>query len=327
MDAKTFRQLERREQLRRLRELARAALKAYDLGNVRLVLTHYGANAIYRVEQTRDRKRFVLRLHAPHTPAAYIRSELAWLDALHSEGFTVPGAIRRRDGDVVTTVPLPEFSERRGTTLLTWIEGRAIPKRRTPEMLRRIGREIARLHEHAAQRGAPQQFKRPRWDPPSLRKSDAWCRLTAQQTDLFAEVAERFTSAARDLGAGSRAFGVIHGDFTFDNLLAHRAEVRVIDFDDCGSGYYLYDLATLIDRIEWREDYGALRTALIAGYREERPLAAEHEMLLDLFLLVRWVFLGLAFLSAPELSPGRLYSARFLDAVLPKMRMYLSRMR
>lgn len=46
-----------------------------------------------------------------------------------------------------------------------------------------------------------------------------------------------------------------------------------------------------------------------------------------LFLLVRWAFLGLAFLSAPEYTPGRKYAPRFLGIVVPKMEKYLRMMR
>ena len=110
------------------------------------------------------------------------------------------------------------------------------------------------------------------------------------------------------------------GTLPFDNVLVHRGGVRIIDFDDCGFGYFLYDIAALLDRIEWREDYPRLRTAMLEGYREQRSLSANHEALLDLFLLVRWAFLGIAFLSAPEYAPGRAYAPRFLKIVVPKMR-------
>jgi Ser/Thr protein kinase RdoA (MazF antagonist) len=77
-----------------------------------------------------------------------------------------------------------------------------------------------------------------------------WERLNSTQLTVFRQVADRFKAAASDLGAGDGVFGLIHGDFTFDNLLFFRRDVRVIDFDDCGFGYFLYDLATLLDRIE-----------------------------------------------------------------------------
>jgi Ser/Thr protein kinase RdoA (MazF antagonist) len=129
--------------------------------------------------------------------------------------------------------------------------------------------------------------------------------LNFTQLTVFRQMADRFKAAASDLGAGDGVFGLIHGDFTFDNVLFFRRDVRVIDFDDYRFGYFLYDLATLLDRIEWRDDYHILRTALLDGYGERRDLPPEHRPLLELFLLTRWAFLGVAFLSAPEHSPGQ----------------------
>lgn len=308
------------------RELARAALAAYEIGEVHLDLLHSRTNTIYRVT-LRDRTRFVLRIHTPQTPTAHIRSELVWLDALHDDGFTVPHAIRDRQGNSVITLvdqaSRPVSAGATDCTLLTWVEGRLARKHRTPQQVRLIGRQMARLHMHAVRFRTPRGFARPSWNPDSLLNNEAWQRLTSSQSRLFTQVADRFALAASNLGTGNEVFGLLHGDFTFDNVLFHRGEARVIDFDDCAWGYYLHDIATLLDRLEWREDYAALRTALILGYREERALPPEHEALLDLFLLVRWTFLGLAFLSAPDHSPGRTYSTRFLKIVVPKIRNYL----
>jgi len=101
------------------------------------------------------------------------------------------------------------------------------------------------------------------------------------------QAANRFRATAFHLGSGNRVFGLIHVDFTFDNILFYRRSVRVIDFDDCGFGYFLYDIATLLDRIEWRDDYRSLRRALLNGYGEERDLPPEQQAMLDLFLLTR----------------------------------------
>ena len=122
------------------------------------------------------------------------------------------------------------------------------------------------------------------------------------------------------LQALSDVFGLIHADLIFSNVMFHRGEAHPIDFDDCGFGYFLYDMAILLDRIEMREDYAALRAALLEGYRQIRPLAAEHEAYLNLFVLARWVFLGVCFLSRPEFSA---YAPRFLGIVEPKVERYM----
>lgn len=321
-----FWRLNRSQQLRQLAAFTRIALERYALGPTKIEPLHYGMNAIYRVTQLSNGTRFVLRIHAPQTAKAYVRSELIWLDALQADGFTVPRAIPAGE-DRVIIASVPGIPEERVCTLFSWIEGRVSRKHRTAEQARRIGRQIARLHRHAADLGVPRGFTRALWDADFLladsRLNVGWRRLNSPQFRLMREVADRLQSVASRLGRGNEVLGVIHGDHTFDNVLFHRGEARIIDFDDCCRGYFLYDLATLLDRMEWREDYADLRAALLLGYRQERSLCSEHESLLDLFLLVRWTFLGLAFLTAPDSSPSRAYSGRFLKTVIPKMRKYL----
>jgi Ser/Thr protein kinase RdoA (MazF antagonist) len=147
-----------------------------------------------------------------------------------------------------------------------------------------------------------------------------WNRLTRVQERLFQAIAERIGEVMARLGTDRSVFGLIHADLIFANVLFHRGEVCAIDFDDCGFGYFLYDMAILLDRIEMRDDYSALRAALLAGYRQVRPLAGEHEAYLDLFVLARWVYLGVCFLSRPEFSA---YAPRFMAIVEPKIERYL----
>ena len=75
-----------------------------------------------------------------------------------------------------------------------------------------------------------------------------------------------------DLGEGAGEFGLIHADLHLGNVLFWRGEVRVIDFDDCGFGYWLYDIAVALWELRYRTDYEDFRSALIEGYTQHRPL-------------------------------------------------------
>jgi Ser/Thr protein kinase RdoA (MazF antagonist) len=61
-------------------------------------------------------------------------------------------------------------------------------------------------------------------------------------------------------------FGLIHADLHQENYLFHGKQVRAIDFDDCGYGPFVYDLAVTLSELEHRADYPTLRAALLAGY-------------------------------------------------------------
>lgn len=45
-------------------------------------------------------------------------------------------------------------------------------------------------------------------------------------------------------------FGLIHADLRLANLLVDGELTRIIDFDDCGFGWYLHDLASALSSHE-----------------------------------------------------------------------------
>src|SRR5215208_7215361 len=90
----------------------------------------------------------------------------------------------------------------------------------------------------------------------------------------------RIRTVQRLLGHGPETFGLIHGDLHQENYLFDRGQVRTIDFDDCGYGHYLYDLAVTLFNVRSRDDTPLLRQSFLAGYRSVRPLSSEHEQYL-----------------------------------------------
>ena len=108
----------------------------------------------------------------------------------------------------------------------------------------------------------------------------------------------------RQLGEGGGQFGLIHADLHLDNALFWRGEVRVIDFDDCGFGYWLYDIAVALWELRHRDDYGRFRAALIDGYAQHRPLPPGGLAHLDDFIATRNVAFGLWFAGTAQVNPA-----------------------
>jgi Ser/Thr protein kinase RdoA (MazF antagonist) len=88
-------------------------------------------------------------------------------------------------------------------------------------------------------------------------------------------------------GQGPRRYGLIHADFRLANLLVHEGDVRVIDFDDCGFGWFLYDAATAVSFFEDRADVPELMEAWKEGYRRRRELSRSDEDELWTFIMMR----------------------------------------
>ena len=68
-------------------------------------------------------------------------------------------------------------------------------------------------------------------------------------------------------GRGPSGFGLVHADIRLANLLVEGDHVRVIDFDDCGFSWFMYDFATTVSFIEDHPDVPELHEAWVEGYQ------------------------------------------------------------
>jgi Ser/Thr protein kinase RdoA (MazF antagonist) len=90
-----------------------------------------------------------------------------------------------------------------------------------------------------------------------------------------------------------------------ENLLFKAGEPRAIDFEDCGFGYWLYDIGIVLSQWIWTEKYPWIRDAFLEGYSEIRTLPGEQLEHLELFTGGRncdFTLWGTAFIKN---DPGR----------------------
>ena len=315
--------LSNRQQVARLRRLAIRALGEYPLVAPELRFVAHGENTTFRVDaMTVDgRDRFLLRVHRPARhgqrldSAAAVGSELDWLTALRADtALSVPEPLRTTDGRLTTTAAFKDVPEPRVCSMLRWMDGRvhaAVPR---PVHLRRLGSVMARLHNHAAQWRLPSGFARIRWDWETffgdtmvyggINAADVWDLIPGDLRWRFDRVASRMQRVMTQLGDGADQVGLIHADLHLENALFWRDDVRIIDFDDCGFGYWLYDIAVSLWELRQRDDYEQFRTALIDGYIQHRPLPPGGLAYLDDFVAAREVAFGLWFAGTAEVNPA-----------------------
>jgi Ser/Thr protein kinase RdoA (MazF antagonist) len=127
-----------------------------------------------------------------------------------------------------------------------------------------------------------------------LRVDDIWSLLPKDYLSPFEAVAERVRVMMDDLDAGGDTSGLIHADLGVDaNLLFWRDCPRAIDFDECGYGYWVYDLAVALEHCREQRDYPRYRDALLDSYSESRSLGQKQLGYLDLFTAALDVHIGL----------------------------------
>lgn len=292
------------------RYAAAAALARYDLPpESRLRPIRTTNNAVFEVAaggRSGRPRRYVLRMHRPHyRTVEQTRSELFLLRLLHEalpgDRFSVPQPVPARDGALVV-----EVSPRRGMTrhcdLLTWVDGRVRRPGRGlgPHATHRLGQALGSVHTITAALDPPPGFDLPDWDaeamfgPAGNQPPEPLAGLISP-TDwrLYQEVADRTREIFAQLATQPEARGVLHFDFVLGNCHLRRNgtgwQVGIIDFDDCGWGYLLYDLCPLLGNLADFPGYSARRRAFLAGYCSIRQLPTAWETHLPLLMAARHI--------------------------------------
>src|SRR5690606_19497410 len=111
--------------------------------------------------------------------------------------------------------------------------------------------------------------------------------FTNEQFTVMNSITEKVKVAMDTLGQAKDEFGLIHGDFLLKNILFHNNEVRALDFEYCGWGYYLYDLTPILWQLKPQARYPQLEQALWDGYSSVRALTQQHRDLLETFIAGR----------------------------------------
>jgi Ser/Thr protein kinase RdoA (MazF antagonist) len=290
--------------LPRLEATAHLALPRFGIApTAPLALIHHRENAVFRVDDPADGRRWVMRVHrlGYHT-SQEIRSELAWMDALRQAGVPTPRARPGTDGDPLQHVT-PDGGSPLQVDVLAWIEGRSLAAGAEEfEVHRLVGRTSALIQQHGRTWRPPPGFTRHVWDLDALIGPRAlWGDyaalevLTSGELGLMRRAADHVRRRLDAFGRASDRFGLTHGDLMPDNVLVADGVPYVIDFDDAGYGWHLYDLATLLADKVVDPSFAAVRQAWVEGYRTVAPLPDEHLDELDALVMAR-LLLGLGWM-------------------------------
>jgi Ser/Thr protein kinase RdoA (MazF antagonist) len=280
----------------RLRAWAKAALKQFDLRGARFALLKEGNNErklLFRIDSP-TQGRFVLRMYKVSRRSENLMPELLWLQALRREmPLSVPEPIPAPDGSLISEVTVKGTSRR--CVLLRWLPGDRKPNP-SSEDLAMAGSRVARLHRHCEQYGLPEGLVFPHvwdWDWVFGDAVPIWNKggsvYSRSELDVFRTTAERVRQDLQDLGKDISVFGIIHRDLHLNNFLFRNEDAYVVDFEMCGWGYYLFDLAVTLLSLEGRKHPTPLQYALLEGYQRERPLPEEQLRYIDTFVAMRIV--------------------------------------
>lgn len=320
--------------MRDLKALAESALDRYDLpAGCTVELINHSENTTYRVDAP-DGRRWALRVHreAYHTKRA-IASELTWMQALRQEaGVRTPRPIFGRDGELIQEGDGGDLPRPRHCVLFEWLEGHEPDESDLIEPFEKLGEVTARMHGHARNWTPPPWFERMTWDfDTTLGDNPHWGRwkdgfaMTPERVALLERLADTIRRRLEAFGRSPNRFGLVHADNRLANILMHEGRPQVIDFDDCGYSWYLYDCATALSFIEDRTDVPELIQSWLAGYRRVLPIPAEDEAEIPTFVMLRRQLLVAWIGSHSETELAQEMGDRFTEVTCELGETYLSK--
>ena len=254
-------------------------------------------NAVFKA-QLADGAHVALRLHRPgYQTDAAIRSELTWMQLLVGSGFRCCTPVPALSGALTTRVG------GRMVSALSWIDaapfgvpGVALAGGKAQQVIQfeQLGAIIGRLHTVTDELALPADFVRPRWDEDGLLgHAPLWGRFwdnpafAASERSLLLKACENARLELAEFRRDGVDFGLIHADLLRENVLKDAAGLALIDFDDCGFGFRMYDLGVALVQYIDEPHAPTLSAALITGYRGERDLPDHAASRLQMFVMLR----------------------------------------
>lgn len=225
-----------------------------------------------------------------------IQAELKWLEHLsHQDKIKTPGLVKNKAGGFLT------MAEADGQTyaclMFEYLKGDhpdlSDGKKACGDFYQ-VGQIAAMLHKDAADWKGSQGLARPHWDYSHMIGEEglfgdwrACGELSSDDRRLLEQTCLRIRDRLSLYGRDEENYGLIHSDLRAANLLKQGGRIQVIDFDDCGYGWHMYDLAASISFVEDHPWAGRWMEAWLKGYETVRPLRKEDLEAIPTFVMAR----------------------------------------
>ena len=242
-------------------------------------LLKYSENVIFKIT-FKEAFPVVLRIHRPgYHNIEELEGEILWMDEIHRDtDVELPVVYRGRDGRFLQK--MTTFSgEEVYVSVISFLEGSPLGELKDDELIKgleSLGEITAKLHMQSINRDKSVVIKRFCWDINNLFGDNndgiwgSWRDYKALTKEQY-RILEKCTSVMKDklnhYGRSNEKFGLIHADLHFYNVINNNGVNQIIDFDDSGYGFYMYDMGCAL--VTYSRNLTKLEGAWVRGYEKE----------------------------------------------------------
>lgn len=293
-------------------------------------LLNISENATFLAKSPENK--IIVRVHRPnyHTKQE-IESELFWIESLSNQGIiSTASPLELQSGGKIATTS--HFGEDRFVVGFEYLKGdEPAPENDLKNNFYTLGAVTARLHGHTKNWPIPIGFKRKVWDFDSMLGSrPLWgdwreaMGLTSEGKAILEQTVNTLEKELELYGKEQHQFGLIHADLRLANLLIDDDNLNVIDFDDCGYSWFMYDFAAAISFMEEDEQIPELQKSWISGYRSVGELHAKDEAAIPTFIMLRRLLLTAWLASHSETETAQELGTDYTDGTIRLAKNYLN---
>jgi Ser/Thr protein kinase RdoA (MazF antagonist) len=275
----------------------------YNVSNITAIIFYQaGLNDTYLISGSTEK--YILRVYSKDWRSlSDIYCEIDLLLHLHKQHIAVATPIARNDDNYITSVEAPEGT--RHMVLFTYAQGNNLAfDRHSKQHAEFYGASMAAMH--TALDNFTTVHKRFKLDiqylleqplkiikPFLFHRADDWWYL--QQ--LSAQIKNQYNTYATD----SLTQGYCHGDLNGENAHLHNNKLVLFDFDCCGAGNQVYDLAVFRWGSRLQKKEKQLWPYFITAYQGKRNLSASDLQAIPLFIGIRHIWhIGLHILLSAD---------------------------
>ena len=310
------------EQIDSITPIAHLALSHYGIEPSELENINHEYNSTFAVTSA-DGARYALRININSgRTVSNIAGETFFIDSLaKAGGFRVALPIANAGGELVTTLYHQASERDLYCVLFSWLEGEDLGDEPTIEQVFEVGKLMAQLHNATAGLDLPANAELPVFDDFMWHMEDlllgSSSQLSVEEQESIATGRAAIEKVVSELYANTKK-QLIHADLHGWNLKWHDNSLSVFDFDDCGIGLPIQDLATAIYYLDTEEQEVALKQ----GYATVRSLPdfTDHQM--KALLLQRRIHL-LNYLYETDNPEHRELLPKYQEETLRRVREFL----
>ena len=231
-------------------------------------------------------------------------SEIAWIEALQRDNIITTATVLQGKNDEKLQCYDDAITQQKYHMLLfEFLAGHHLDEHQDlTENFYHLGNITAKLHLHGQKftQDLPSFFARLDWNfDGMIGKNPHWGawqnapNINNEAIKLLMRAADKIKDKLYHYGQNTDNYGLIHADLRLANFLIDGDNLKILDFDDCGFSWFLYDIGAAFSFIENHSEKSEMIDSWLTGYQKIRKLTPDDIAMIPCFIMLRkMVLLG-----------------------------------